>query len=104
MQLMSGDLCFRWRELVSILITSYIIEENMCFLTLTEKAISKRVIFSFLEDVKNTFIAYVQNEHKDEFFFYWLTDLIDGEQFLPQWLVLMRMLALVRVFFVLLVR
>ena len=41
----------------------------MCFLTLTEKAVSKRVIFSFLEDVKNMFIAYVQNEHRDEFIF-----------------------------------
>lgn len=45
---------------------SYIIDENMCFLTLTEKNMSKRVIFSFLEDVKNTFIAYLQNENKEE--------------------------------------
>lgn len=47
-------------------VCSYIIDENMCFLTLTEKNMSKRVIFSFLEDVKNTFIAYLQNENKEE--------------------------------------
>ena len=47
-------------------VRSYIIDENMCFLTLTEKNMSKRVIFSFLEDVKNTFIAYLQNENKEE--------------------------------------
>ena len=45
---------------------SYIIDENMCFLTLTEKNMSKRVIFSYLEDIKNTFIAYLQNENKEE--------------------------------------
>ncbi|OAO12505.1 vesicle-trafficking protein SEC22b [Blastocystis sp. ATCC 50177/Nand II] len=55
MQLMSGDLCF-----------SYIIDENMCFLTLTEKNMSKRIIFSYLEDIKNTFIAYLQNENKED--------------------------------------
>ncbi|KNB41197.1 vesicle-trafficking protein [Blastocystis sp. subtype 4] len=55
MQLMSGDLCF-----------SYIIDENLCFLTLTEKNLSKRIIFTYLEDVKNSFISYLQNEHKDE--------------------------------------
>ena len=49
-----------------MIIHSYIIEENLCFLTLTEKSVSKRVIFGFLEDIKNTFIAYVQNEHKEE--------------------------------------
>ncbi|KAK8806670.1 hypothetical protein WA538_000765 [Blastocystis sp. DL] len=55
MQLMSGDLCF-----------SYIIDENLCFLTLTEKNLSKRTIFAYLDDVKNTFLNYLQNEHKDE--------------------------------------
>lgn len=49
-----------------MIIHSYIIEENLCFLTLTEKSVSKRVIFGFLEDIKNTFITYVQNEHKEE--------------------------------------
>ena len=39
----------------------------MCFLTLTEKNLSKRAIFSYLEDVKNSFISYLQNEHKDEY-------------------------------------
>lgn len=38
----------------------------MCFLTLTEKNMSKRIIFSYLEDIKNTFIAYLQNENKEE--------------------------------------
>ena len=66
MQLMSGDLCFRWEVSIEIIIHSYIIEENLCFLTLTEKSVSKRVIFGFLEDIKNTFITYVQNEHKEE--------------------------------------
>ena len=47
---------------------SYIIDENMCFLTLTEKNMSKRIIFSYLEDIKNTFIAYLQNENKEESF------------------------------------
>ncbi|KAM7453606.1 hypothetical protein BLSTO_05644 [Blastocystis sp. subtype 1] len=27
---------------------------------------SKRIIFSYLEDIKNTFIAYLQNENKEE--------------------------------------
>ena len=40
----------------------------MCFLTLTEKNMSKRIIFSYLEDIKNTFIAYLQNENKEESF------------------------------------
>ena len=66
MQLMSGDLGFRWEISIGMIIHSYIIEENLCFLTLTEKSVSKRVIFGFLEDIKNTFIAYVQNEHKEE--------------------------------------
>ena len=38
----------------------------MCFLTLTEKNLSKRTIFAYLDDVKNTFLNYLQNEHKDE--------------------------------------
>ena len=46
--------------------SSYIIDENMCFLTLTEKNMSKRTIFAYLEDVKTSFIAYLQNEHHDE--------------------------------------
>lgn len=67
MQLMSGDLCFRYIAFNRIVIYSYIIEESLCFLTLTEKGVSKRSIFSFLEDVKNTFLNYVQNEHKEEY-------------------------------------
>ena len=50
-----------------MLIASYIIDENMCFLTLTEKNMSKRTIFAYLEDVKNAFITYLQNEHNDEY-------------------------------------
>ena len=73
---------------------SYIIEENLCFLTLTEKSVSKRIIFSFLEDVKNTFISYVQTEHKEEYSFLSF-NYIDGEQSLLQWLDLMHMLVLV---------
>ena len=38
----------------------------MCFLTLTEKNLSKRTIFAYLDDVKNSFLNYLQNEHKDE--------------------------------------
>ena len=36
-------------------------------MTLTEKNLSKRIIFTYLEDVKNSFISYLQNEHKDEY-------------------------------------
>ena len=95
MQLMSGDLCFRYIIFNRIVICSYIIEESLCFLTLTEKGVSKRSIFSFLEDVKNTFLNYVQNEHKEEYATFNEIDCVDGEPFLLQWLVLMLMLVLV---------
>ena len=94
MQLTSGDLCFRYILLKMNVNNSYIIEENLCFLTLTEKSVSKRIIFSFLEDVKNTFISYVQTEHKEEYSFLSF-NYIDGEQSLLQWLDLMHMLVLV---------
>ena len=46
---------------------SYLIDENLCFLTLTEKNLQKRVIFAFLEDIKTSFINYVQSEIGSEF-------------------------------------
>ena len=46
---------------------SYLIYENLCFLTLTEKNMPKRVIFAFLEDVKTSFLNYVQSENGTEF-------------------------------------
>ncbi|CBK21966.2 uncharacterized protein [Blastocystis hominis] len=55
MQVTSGDLCF-----------SYLIYENLCFLTLTEKNMQKRAIFAFLEDVKTSFLNYVQTENSTE--------------------------------------
>ena len=50
---------------------SYLIDENLCFLTLTEKNLQKRVIFAFLEDIKTSFINYVQSEIGSE----WKTEL-----------------------------
>ena len=76
-----------------IIIHSYIIEENTCFLTLTEKSISKRTIFSFLEEVKTLFFSFIQSENTEEYvYFVSKHHLIAGEQRLPQWLVLMLML------------
>lgn len=46
---------------------SYLIDENLCFLTLTEKNLQKRVIFAFLEDIKTSFINYVQSEIGSEY-------------------------------------
>ena len=39
----------------SLHIFSYIIENGVCYLTLTEKTFSKRAAFSFLEDLSNQF-------------------------------------------------
>jgi len=39
-----------------LFLVSYVIETGVCFLTLSEKAFSKRAAFSFLEDIASEFL------------------------------------------------
>lgn len=45
----------------------YIIEDNICYLTCTEKDCQKRVCFGYLEDIKKCFLNYVQGEYHDKY-------------------------------------
>ena len=46
---------------------TYIIEDNICYLTCTEKDCQKRVCFGYLEDIKKCFLNYVQGEYHDKY-------------------------------------
>ncbi|KAK8789925.1 hypothetical protein WA158_006705 [Blastocystis sp. Blastoise] len=50
---------------------TYIIEDNICYLTLTEKTCSKKLCFSYLEDIKKSFIQFLETKYQDE----WRTQL-----------------------------
>ena len=44
-------------HLCSVYFNSYAIERNICFLTLCDKAFSKRQAYAYLEEVQNEFIS-----------------------------------------------
>lgn len=45
---------------------SYVIENGICYLTLTDKSYNKRLAFLFLEEVSRDFVSYLQAEHGEE--------------------------------------
>ncbi len=45
---------------------SYLIENGMCFLTLTEKSYPKRLAFLFLEEIAKEFEADLRAEYGEE--------------------------------------
>ena len=48
--------------MISLLVFSYIIEQDVCFLTLCDRNFNKKLAYSFLEDLSQEF--YGQFEHK----------------------------------------
>ncbi len=45
---------------------SYMIDNGICYLTLTDKSYPKRLAFLFLEEISKDFIADLKAEHGDE--------------------------------------
>jgi len=45
---------------------SYMIDNGICYLTLTEKTYPKRLAFLFLEEISREFEADLKAEHGDE--------------------------------------
>ena len=52
--------------LILIGFISYLIDNTICYLTLTEKTYPKRLAFLFLEDIAKEFVSELQEEHGDE--------------------------------------
>jgi len=46
---------------------SYLIDQTICYLTLTEKTYPKRLAFLFLEEIAKDFVAELMDEHGDEY-------------------------------------
>lgn len=44
----------------------YVIENGICYLTLTDKSYNKRLAFLFLEEVSRDFVSYLQAEHGED--------------------------------------
>jgi hypothetical protein len=44
---------------------SYIIDDNVCYLTVTEASFPKHIAFSFLQAVREAFVAFLAKEHPD---------------------------------------
>ena len=46
---------------------SYMIEDGICYLTLTDKTYPKRLAFLFLEDISREFVLDLKSEHGDRY-------------------------------------
>ena len=46
---------------------SYMIEEGICYLTLTDKTYPKRLAFLFLEDIAKEFVQDLKAEHGEKY-------------------------------------
>ncbi len=46
-------------------VNSYLLEDGIVYLTLADKSYHKRLAFLYLEDLKNDFISFLQQEHGD---------------------------------------
>jgi hypothetical protein len=44
---------------------SYIIDEGICFMTVTSKPFNNRLTFAFLEDIKEGFLAELRKDYSD---------------------------------------
>ena len=45
---------------------SYLIDNSICYLTLTDKSYPKRLAFLFLEEIAKDFVRELSDEHGDE--------------------------------------
>jgi len=52
-------------ETSSSKIFHYVMKENVCYLTLTEQSYPKRLIFLYLEEVADSFVDHLSQEHGD---------------------------------------
>lgn len=53
-------------------VSSYLIENGICYLTLTDKSYPKRLAFLFLEDICKEFENDLKEEHGDELASYYI--------------------------------
>lgn len=45
---------------------SYVIDQNICFLTLADKGYPKKLAFAYLEEIKEGFARELYHDHGDE--------------------------------------
>lgn len=59
---------FRFSELSERMVVacSYVIDQNICFLTLADKGYPKKLAFAYLEEIKEGFAAELYHDHGEE--------------------------------------
>ena len=50
----------------SLLVLSYLIDQGICYLTLTDKNYNKRLAFMFLEEISRDFVYSLKQEYGEE--------------------------------------